>query len=79
MAVLPKMLASMPSNTPVIIIDNSSKDTNSLKALAKDTKSILILNSENKGFGEACNQGAQIAETEFILFLNPDPEIQQEP
>ena len=78
MAVLPKMLASMPSNTPVIIIDNSSKDTNSLKALAKDTKSILILNSENKGFGEACNQGAQIAETEFILFLNPDTVIQSD-
>ena len=76
MAVLPKMLASVPNDTPVIIIDNSSKNTKSLKILAESTKSILILNSKNKGFGEACNQGAEIAETEFILFLNPDTVIQ---
>ena len=78
MAVLPTMLASVPSDTPVIIIDNSSKETKCLEELAYKTKSILRLNSKNKGFGEACNQGAEIAQTEFILFLNPDTILQED-
>lgn len=73
--VVSKMLGSVPSSTPVILIDNDSKDTSKLETLASDFEAILVKNFENKGFGTACNQGAALAKTEFILFLNPDTEL----
>ena len=75
MAVLPDMLKSIPTETAIVIVDNASSDTAELKSLAKDPNITLILNKKNKGFGEACNQGAAIAKTEFIFFLNPDAKI----
>jgi GT2 family glycosyltransferase len=32
----------------------------------------LIVNSENKGFGSASNEGAKRGNSKYILFLNPD-------
>jgi GT2 family glycosyltransferase len=32
----------------------------------------MIRNHENKGFAYACNQGAKVGASEYILFLNPD-------
>jgi len=75
MTVLPNMLKSIPKETAIVIVDNASSDTAELKSLAKDPNITLILNKKNKGFGEACNQGATIAKTEFIFFLNPDAKI----
>jgi len=69
------MLRSIPKETAIVIVDNASNDTAELKSLAKNPNIILILNKKNKGFGEACNQGAAIAKTEFIFFLNPDAKI----
>lgn len=74
--VLPDMLASVPHATPVVLIDNASKDTGKLKEEAEACGAILIKNDVNMGFGTACNQGAAVAETEFILFLNPDARLQ---
>lgn len=76
MAVLPEMLGSVPSGTPVVLVDNNSDDRAALEALAHDHGATLILNDENVGFGPACNQGAATAETEFLLFLNPDAALQ---
>lgn len=69
------MLESIPLGVPIIIIDNASRDSSILVNLAdaKDTK--IILNHENVGFGSACNQGAAMASTEFLLFLNPDAQL----
>ena len=76
LAVLPAMLKSIPAETPVIIVDNASSDTAGLKELADKHDATLQLNEDNIGFGQACNQGAAHAETEFLLFLNPDAELQ---
>jgi len=76
MAVLPAMLESVPSGTPVILVDNASSDTSALQSLADGHGATLQLNADNVGFGPACNQGAAKAETEFLLFLNPDAELQ---
>lgn len=76
MAVLPAMLESVPSGTPVILVDNASTDTAALQALADKHGATLHLNADNIGFGPACNQGAASAATEFLLFLNPDAELQ---
>ena len=73
MAVLPDMLASVPKNIPVVLVSNAGEDDNSpLAELAKLHGTTLIINKSNKGFGSACNQGADILKTELILFLNPD-------
>lgn len=72
MQVLPQMLASLPPGTPTILVDNASRDTAALRDLAQASGAQLILNPDNRGFGVACNQGAALATTEFLLFLNPD-------
>ena len=62
----------------VIIVDNGSTD-DSLDRVAALLglffKLIIIKNIENRGFGAACNQGAELTENEFILFLNPDTRL----
>ena len=74
MAVLPTMLASLPSGMPVVIVDNSPNADPALNALSDQFDAKLIRNEINFGFGAACNQGAALAETEFLMFLNPDAE-----
>lgn len=70
--VLPAMLASVPASVPVVLVDNGSADLADLRALAVRTGARLVENGRNLGFGPACNVGAALADTEFILFLNPD-------
>jgi len=72
--VLPDMVASVPQETLLLIVDNASGDRDKLRRIAasrlKATR--LIENERNLGFGAACNKGAKQANTEFLLFLNPD-------
>ena len=56
----------------VIIIDNNSTD-HTLQILHQYyTECRVIQNNKNYGFGQACNQGAREAQSEYLLFLNPD-------
>lgn len=56
----------------VVVVDNASVD-NSLEALeCSDIPLVLIRNTENRGFGAACNRGAEESRAEYLLFLNPD-------
>lgn len=73
--VLPRMLASVPHGVRVVIVDNASKNKNEIRQLAADHGAELVELTENLGFGVACNTGAAKAQTEFLLFLNPDVEI----
>lgn len=73
--VLPAMLTSVPEDTPVVVVDNGSKD--GTRALVKGRENVrLIANDRNLGFGRACNLGATEADTEFLLFLNPDARLE---
>lgn len=63
-------LAAAPSAAELIVVDNASSDDTLEQA--KKSPCRLIANDRNRGFGAACNQGAQIASGEFLLFLNPD-------
>ena len=74
-AVVPAMLNSLPSSVSVVLVDNASSDAELLEQLAEKHEAKLIRNSENMGFGFACNQGAAAAETEYLLFLNPDAQL----
>ena len=60
----------------VIVVDNHSSDDSlsAVEAHAADLPFSLrvIRNPTNMGFGAACNQGAKHAQSEYLLFLNPD-------
>jgi N-acetylglucosaminyl-diphospho-decaprenol L-rhamnosyltransferase len=56
----------------VILIDNSSTDDGLASILKRFPKTQFINNSENIGFAPANNQGAKIANGDFLLFINPD-------
>lgn len=58
-----------------IIIDNNSPgdDGTLLKDFFKDEPNVFIITlKENRGFGEACNEGALFAKGELLAFINPD-------
>ena len=73
--VLPAMLDSIPAGVPAIVVDNGSKDASETAVIAGAHGAHLIQNQENLGFGRACNQGAELVDTELIFFLNPDAVI----
>lgn len=55
----------------IIVIDNfSGRDEQ--EQLRKIADIVLILNTENRGFAAANNQGFRIAKGEYIFMLNPD-------
>lgn len=76
-AVLPAMLDSVPDGVRVIIVDNAVRAGSGLPELAQARGADLIPLDANKGFGVACNIGAAAAETEFLLFLNPDSVLRE--
>ena len=59
-------------NLQIIIVDNFSND-NRLKDFKIRYKQInWIENKNNLGFAKACNIGATLSESKWLLFLNPD-------
>ena len=60
---------------PVVVVDNASQD-NTCELVRRRASVKLIANSSNRGFAGAVNQGVAALETELILLLNPDVELQ---
>ncbi len=59
-----------------IIVDNQSED-GTAELIQKNFPEItVIVNSENKGFGRANNQAVNISKGDYLLFLNPDMELE---
>ncbi|TKB65719.1 MAG: glycosyltransferase [Nitrospira sp.] len=56
----------------LIVVDNHSTDDTAsfLSSLAGDVQ--IISNQENLGFAKACNQGARVARSQYLVFLNND-------
>ena len=61
----------------VTVVDNASTDNSAdgLEALAPTVPLRVIRNAENRGFGAACNQGAEGSTADYLLFLNPDTRL----
>ena len=62
----------------VVVVDNASIDDSLV--LIEQFHDLpfhfeIIRNNFNRGFSEACNQGAMKAVGEYLLFLNPDTEL----
>ena len=71
---------AVTSHTPagsydIIVIDNASSDDTAeyLSGLSNDAIRV-IQNDTNRGFVDACNQGAAEAHTPYLVFLNNDTE-----
>ncbi|RKZ21638.1 hypothetical protein DRQ18_04145, partial [bacterium] len=64
------VLSALENGCEVVVVDNASKDGSPESIM--DLPCRIIRNRKNKGFSHACNQGAELAGTPYILFLNPD-------
>jgi glycosyltransferase involved in cell wall biosynthesis/GT2 family glycosyltransferase/ADP-heptose:LPS heptosyltransferase len=69
---------TLPGSFEVIVIDNGSNDGTDqfLRQEEKAGRIRLISNKENLGFAKASNQGAKIAQGEYLIFLNNDTKVQ---
>ena len=56
----------------VVVVDNASADGSVDNIHFPDLPLDLIKNPENRGFAVACNQGARVSASDYVLFLNPD-------
>ena len=67
-----------PHPYEIIVVDNNSQD-DSLEMLSQEFPDVkVIANTENQGFSKANNQGFSIAQSEYILILNPDTLIKED-
>lgn len=64
----------------IIVIDNASTDGSRLffEEWKTETPFHYVYNRKNAGFGAANNQALQMAQGEYILFLNPDTLIPED-
>lgn len=61
----------------VIVVDNASSDGSPERlAAAASARVNVIRNAANLGFAAACNQGAALAATPYLLFINPDCRVE---
>ena len=70
--VLGRLLASLPKNSEIIVVDNASTDDS--REIAGRYGAHCIHLEHNLGFGTACNVGARAASRQFLLLINPDAE-----
>ncbi len=72
-AVIEQMIASIPAETPIILVDNGK--TNKFPFFPAERHIHIETLERNEGFGVGCNAGAAAATTPWLLFLNPDAKI----
>jgi len=74
--IIGEMLDSVADDVPIVIVDNASSDSDALAEIANAHGAQVITNTENRGFGAACNIGAAVGDTPYLLFLNPDATLE---
>ena len=60
----------------VVVVDNASTDDSLRAAFGAGLPIDVISNDDNRGFGPACNQGARAGDSDYLLFLNPDVQLE---
>ena len=59
----------------VIIVDNASTDDSLDGIIQPGVPVRIVRNKANLGFAVACNQGAELSQSHYLLFLNPDTQL----
>lgn len=70
------ILKTITKEFEIILVDNSSEDNSHLRCKKKFPEISLIENKKNLGFCEGNNIGIQHSKGEFLVFLNPDTEVE---
>ena len=70
--------ACVASDCSFVVVDNASTDSSLETVSALIPEAHIIRNRANGGFAKACNQAAFVARSEYLLFVNPDLEIDSE-
>lgn len=80
---LRNLLSSIYKNrenvTDVYVVDNNSTDKDLTREICRqfNTKmKIRFIDNRNMGFGRSCNYAARKSKSKYLLFLNPDCELQ---
>jgi GT2 family glycosyltransferase len=60
---------------PVVVVDNASQD-NTAELIRRRLSVKVIANVSNRGFAAAANQGIEALDTELVLLLNPDIQLE---
>jgi N-acetylglucosaminyl-diphospho-decaprenol L-rhamnosyltransferase len=69
---MPALGGSLVAFPHVIVVDNGSGDDTVAAARQLLPQTRVICNGQNLGFGAANNRAFAVADTEFVLLLNPD-------
>ena len=69
------LLASSTPPEQIVVVDNASSDATLAALEGFDGRVSVLALDENIGFSRACNLGAARADTDHLLFLNPDTEV----
>lgn len=64
-------------NAQWIIVDNNSSDGSIQEVEKTYPKTIIIKNNDNVGFAKAANKGFNVAQADYILYINTDTEIKK--
>jgi len=69
---LRKCLSSIPTDVPVVVVDNASKDGSADMVAAEFPHADLVRSEVNLGFGAANNRGMDRLKSDLVLLLNSD-------
>ena len=69
------MLASIPNDVTLLIVDNESRDINHITDITQRSGIKVIRNKENVRFGRACKQAGAEINTDLVLFLRDWPKM----
>jgi GT2 family glycosyltransferase len=75
---IPSVLASLTPHDELIVVDNASTDGSAEQVCREFPTVGLIVNANNGGYGEGNNLGAQNAQGDVLVFLNPDTLVDQD-
>jgi N-acetylglucosaminyl-diphospho-decaprenol L-rhamnosyltransferase len=66
----PCLDAAVKTGADVVVVDNASQDDSAAEAKRRGVRTVV--NSTNRGFAAAVNQGFAILNSPYVLLLNPD-------
>ncbi len=68
------MVDSIPPEAPIVLVDNGG--LTQFPNFPENRSITIVRSEENLGFGVGCNKGAALAQTPYLLFLNPDSRLE---
>lgn len=68
-------LALKGIDSELVVVDNGSNDDSRRQTEQQFPNALVLVNEGNRGFAAACNQALEKTDGEFVLFLNPDVEL----